>query len=163
MALAWEPRAKLEQRASFALLATALRGPAWAFAEPASVASALAGHYRPPLPGLGGRIAPPSAAPGELAPALRQARLELEARGYRLAPEGAREADLVLLVSLSATPDGRLQRAAVHLGGPLDDRFRPDLVGLAAVVPQGPDACPVRAEELIAALLELVPEREAPP
>lgn len=160
MLLAWEPRAKPEQGTTCAVMATALQGPAWAWADPASVASNLTSHYRPPIPGLGERVAPAAAAPGELAQALAGARDVLHVKGYRLAPEGAPAADLVVLVSLSHGPDGRLVRAAVHVGGLLDERFRPDLFSLAAVVP--PEADPVDPAELVAALLDLLPEREEP-
>lgn len=160
MLLDWEPRARLEQGRTCAVLATALEGPAWAWAEPASVASALTGHYRPPIPGLGARVAPPAAAPPDLAAALAQARDVLHVKGYRMAPEGATAADLVVLVSVSTGPDGRLVRAAVHVGGTLDEQFRPDLFSLAAVVP--PDEDPPPTDELVGALLDFLPDHEDP-
>lgn len=160
MLLAWEPRAKLERRETFALLATVMSGQAWAFADPASVASAVAGQYRPP--GAGERVDPVTAAPEPLGRALGTARRQLESLGYRLAPEGSTRADMVVLVSLSTHPDGRLARVAYHVGGELDARFRPDLLGVAAVMRDVPDPCEVSAEDLVGALLELLPEREPP-
>lgn len=161
MLLAYEPRGKLEKRESFALLATVASGQAWAFAEPATVASALAAHYRPP--GAGERVEPVLAAPEPLARSLARARSSLEALGYRLAPAGASTADMVLLLSLSTHPDGRLARVAFHLGGELDGLYRPDLLGVAAVMRDVPDPCEVSAEDLVEALLAILPEREESP
>jgi hypothetical protein len=165
-----DTRAKLERRRRFAVLATSLApdGP-WAWAEPASVAAVHSDVYRPrpldaALDDLPPRpVAPLRDAPEPLQRALLAAREALRARGYEAATEAeGADADLVCLVSLTRGDDGRVRKVAVQVGGPLDDRFKPDLAALDATLDDDA-SCDEDAADLVRHLVEALPEREDEP
>ncbi len=157
--LANDPRAKLERRARFAVLATTQSDPdGWAWCDPPGVVAPLTSEYRS-VAAVGSEVLPTARAPVVVAEALAAAREELVALGY--APAGAPgEPDLVLLVTITTHPDGSPARVSIHAGGPVDGAFRRDLVGLSAVLPSK-NACPVVLSDLVRDLVRSLPEREA--
>lgn len=158
-ALANDPRARLERRARFVVLATTQRDPAgWAWCDPPELARPLEAEYRS-VAAVGSEVLPVARAPVAVAEALAAAREELAGLGY-VAATSSGQADLVLLVTLTTHPDGSPARVAIHAGGPVDGQFRRDLVGLSAVLPRT-GACQVTTSDLVRDLVRALPAREA--
>lgn len=153
-ALEVDARAKLEGRRRFVVLATRLVEND-AFSDAPDLVRPLAGDYAP-VGSAAWPVAPLDAAPAPLEGMLGAARALLLEKGY--APATSTEPpDLVLLVGHCTLQDGALHRVSVDVGGPLDGRFRRDLVSLDAKVDPGADADPV---ELVRDLVGALPERE---
>ncbi len=156
--LANDPRAKLEQRARFVVLATNQRDPdGWAWCDPPELVAPLTSEYRS-VAAVGSEVLPVAKAPVVVAEALAAAREELVTLGYAPATTPL-EADLVLLVTITTHPDGSPARVSIHAGGPVDGVFRRDLLGLSAVLPKA-NACPVRTSDLVRDLVRALPARE---
>ncbi len=156
--LANDPRAKLERRARFVVLATTQRDPdGWAWCDPPELVAPLTSEYRS-VAAVGTEVLPVAKAPVVVAEALAAAREELAALGYAPATTPL-EADLVLLVTITTHPDGSPARVSIHAGGPVDGVFRRDLLGLSAVLPRT-NACPVTASDLVRDLVRGLPARE---
>lgn len=150
-------RAKLDERRRFVVLATRLvEGDA--FADLPAAALALEARYRPgAAPGQAPWVVRPiEQAPEPLRACLRAAREELLESGYwaATAAEGQDAPDLVVLVSLTTSAAGELTRAAVDVGGPIDDEFERVLVSIDATLDEGCDAV---AEELVRELVGALP------
>jgi hypothetical protein len=159
--LANDPRARLERRARFAVLATTQGDPeGWGWCDPPEVARPLEAEYRS-VAAVGSEVLPASRAPVVVAEALAAARDELAELGY-VAAVASGQADLVLLVTLTTHPDGSPARVSIHAGGPVDGQFRRDLVGLSAVLPPASsgEACQVTASDLVRDLVRALPRRE---
>lgn len=163
--LAADSRAKVEERQRFALLATRLE-ESDGFADPPSVGEVLAEHYRTrPDDAAPWSVRRVEEAPAPLREALAAARAALLEKGYApaTAARGAGAPDLVVLISLSqAAEGGPLQRVAVEIGGPIDDRFERALVSLDATLPED-GSCDATAAELVRELVGALPERAREP
>ncbi len=161
MALAYNPRIELEQRRTFALVAPVLSDTAvWAYGTPAQRIAAREDAYRPgPTRGPQRGVGALSEAPSDVVAALEQVKRTLTELGYRPfaagGPAGGQE-DFIVSVALSWHDDGRLARAAVHVGAELDGRFDPHAISLAAVLAEN-DSCPVTASELTGELVSFFP------
>lgn len=153
--LAHDPRGGLERRQRAALLATVLDDPvAWAYGDPPAAAAALSTHYRSAA-AIGSEVLPVERAPEPLRAALVAARAALGETG-RVAPLGAADADLVLLLGVLTDERGRVARVTIHAGGPHEGRFERELTGLSAVVPED-EADDADAADLAARLVKGLP------
>ena len=153
---AFDPRAAIEARTTYALLAPQLEAPVWAYASSAAVASSVAAHYDPE-PGAALPLGALAEAPPALQATLEAVDARLRALGY--VPAAAPPADFVVSLGLTTDATQALVRLSLNLGGELDGRFRPDLLGLEARVPVD-DPCPVSAAELADALCAVIPARD---
>ena len=160
--LSFEPRAEVELRRTFVVLGAVLDSPAaWGYATSPELAVAFEAAYRPEITRgrSADRLGSADEAPPLLAKALAAAERGLVALGYTPAVAGD-AVDLVCLVGVTGEA-GAPTRVGVHLGGELDGRFEPFLIGVAAQLPRE-DPCEITVEALVAELVEIYPEHEDP-